>query len=136
MDTVAGELRLPRVKLQRLRLLLHQWGSQRACARRELESLVGLLNHACKVVRSCRSFLRRMIDLLHSRTNATHRGVQTPIRLNRGFRADLAWWQCFMEEWNGTSYQRTPATSHHCTWPLTRLGDGGVELGGQSTGYR
>lgn len=30
------------------------------------ESLIGLLNHACKVVRPGRSFLRRMLDLLHS----------------------------------------------------------------------
>lgn len=35
------------------------------CSHRELQSLVGLLNHACKVVKPGRSFLRRMIDLLH-----------------------------------------------------------------------
>ena len=109
-DTVAGELRLPRAKLQRLKILLNQWGSRRACARRDLESLVGLLNHVCKVVRSGFSFLRRMTDLLHSRANATHPGAQTLIRLNRGFCADLAWWQCFMDEWNGVSFLHTP---HH-----------------------
>ncbi len=50
VDTVAGELRLPEGKLQRLKSLLRHWGARRACRRRELESLVGLLNHACKVV--------------------------------------------------------------------------------------
>ena len=78
------------------------------CTRRELESLVGLLNHACKVVRAGRSFLRRMIDLLHARSGVTHPGALTPIRLNLSFRADLAWWQHFAEEWNGTSFLRTP----------------------------
>ena len=61
-----GELRLPQDKLQRLHSLLSQWGDKRVCSRKELESLIGLLNHACKVVRTGRSFLRRMIDLLHS----------------------------------------------------------------------
>ena len=56
IDSEAGQLRLPADKLQHLQTLLHDWGDRRACSRKELESLVGLLNHACKVVRSGRSF--------------------------------------------------------------------------------
>ena len=109
VDTVAGELCLPRDKLQRLKDLLHQCGSRRVCTRRELETLVGLLNHAsCVVVRSRSSFLRRMIALLHARSGMTHHGALTPIHLNLSFRADLAWWQHFAEEWNETSFLRTP----------------------------
>ena len=65
VDTAVGELRIPTDKLQRLQAMLQEWGDRKACGRRQLESLVGLLNHACKVVRSGRSFLRRMLDLLH-----------------------------------------------------------------------
>ena len=65
IDTMAGELRLPDSKLPRLKTLLQQWGTKRVCRRRGLESLIDLLNHACKVVRPGRSFLRRLIDLLH-----------------------------------------------------------------------
>ena len=84
IDTVAGELRFPTDKLQRLQTLLQQWGDKKVCTRKELESLVGLLNHACKGVRAGRSFLRRMIDLLHSRHhNSAGRGP--PIRLNTEF---------------------------------------------------
>ena len=101
VDTVAGELRLPQDKLQRIRAHLSQWGDRKVCTQRELESLIGLLNHACKVV-CC--FLRHMIDLLHARAGATHFIAAVPILLNMGFRADLAWWQCFIEEWNGTSF--------------------------------
>ena len=57
VDTMAGHLRLPQDKLERLQSLLQQWGSKRTCSRTELQSLIGLLNHACKVVRSGRSFL-------------------------------------------------------------------------------
>ena len=65
IDTMAGELRLPDSKLPRLKTLLQQWGTKRVCRRRERESLIDLLNHACKVVHPGRSFLRRLIDLLH-----------------------------------------------------------------------
>ena len=40
LDTVAGEL-----------WLLEQWRTKKVCRLKELESLIGLLNHACKVVR-------------------------------------------------------------------------------------
>ena len=86
MDTIAGEMRLPTEKLERLGSLLQSWGDKRACSRTELESLIGHLNHACKVIRPGRSFLHRMLDLLHS----THRSTKF-ICLNTGFHADLAW---------------------------------------------
>ena len=88
IDTIAAQLRLPADKLGRIQSLLAKWGDRKACSRKGLESLVGLLNHACKVVRAGRSFLRRMLDLLH--TVPTHPLRPHPIRLNRGFRSDLA----------------------------------------------
>ena len=66
IDTGRGELRLPHDKLQRLKGRLDEWGDRKGCTHNELESLIGVLNHACKVVRPGRSFLRRMIDLLHA----------------------------------------------------------------------
>ena len=75
--------------------------------RRQLESLIGTLNHACKVVRCGRSFLRRMLNLLH--------GVPAPpmrlylIRLNRAFRSDLMWWHTFAMAWNGVSFLLSPS---------------------------
>ena len=106
IDTAAGQLRLPRDKLQRLCTLLRDWGARRSCTRKELESLIGHLSHACKVVRSGRAFLRRMLDLLHS----VHRPPYSrrPIRLNHGFRADLGWWRLFLEKWNGVSFLLQP----------------------------
>ena len=100
IDTVVGELHLPNDKLARLQSLLAAWGDKKCCTRRELESLVGLLNHACKVVRAGHSFLRRMIDT-HARPHATRATCSSLIRLNKDFRADLAWWQCFVKSWNG-----------------------------------
>ena len=67
--------------------------------RKELKSFIGLLNHACKVVTSGRSFLWHMIDLLH----AVHPSQPT-IRLNTGFLSDLAWWNTCICKWNGVSF--------------------------------
>ena len=111
IDTVAGELRLPVDKLTRVLSLLRQWGDKKVCSRKELESLIGLLNHVCKVVRSGRSFLRRMLDLLHAVPIS-----QAHIRLNAGFRADLAWWNEFLSQWNGISF--LPPPSH---LPITAI---------------
>jgi hypothetical protein len=133
IDTVVGELRLPEDKLRRLQSLLHQWGSRKVCTRKELESLIGMLNHACKVVRAARSFLRRMIDLLHSRSSENrHRGA-VPIRLNTEFRADLAWWQsCIMLEWYFVPSKSPPAASPssglRCVRPLGLWGLLGCQL--------
>ena len=95
VDSVAGTLRLPADKLQCLLATLDSWGDRKVCRLSELQSLVGLLNHACNVVRPGRSFLRQMIDLLSCRGGASHH-----IRLNRLFRSDLAWWCLFVSSWN------------------------------------
>lgn len=49
IDTEVGELRLPADKLAHLRSLVADWVGRKACNRKEMESLVGHLNHACKV---------------------------------------------------------------------------------------
>ena len=62
IDTVALELRLPSDKLYKLRRQLKDWRGRKVCTKRELLSLIGVLSHACKVVRAGRTFLRRLID--------------------------------------------------------------------------
>ena len=107
INTRTGTLCLPADKLARLKATLVQWSSRRSCQRRQLESLIGTLQHACRVVKPGRTFLRRMIDLLRipGATEGHHH-----IRLNRGFRADLQWWGTFAEHWNGVAL--FPAAAH------------------------
>ena len=97
IDTIKGELRLPDDKLQRLLYTTAEWGSRKSCTRRELESLIGVLHHASKVIQPGRSFLRRAINLLSVAKRHHH------IRLNTEFRADMLWWQTFAVGWNGAS---------------------------------
>ena len=99
LDSELMCLRLPLEKLAELRTLVAQWTHKKVCIIRELRSLVGKLQHACKVVRPGRTFLRRMFELLKG-TAPKH---QHFIRLNKEFRSDLTWWQVFLEAWNGVS---------------------------------
>ena len=98
IDSVKGELRLPQDKLAQLQITISQWRGRKACRKRELLSLIGSLSHACKVVRSGRTFLRRLIELSTKATRLDHF-----IRLNADARADLEWWYQFISPWNGVS---------------------------------
>ena len=48
VDSVAGQLRLPADKLTRLSSALIDWGERRSCTWKELELLIGHLNHAAR----------------------------------------------------------------------------------------
>ena len=98
MDTQNSTLRLPKDKVQELKSLIATWSQRKSCTKRDLQSLVGKLQHACKVVRPGRSFLRRMFELLRGTAKKQHF-----IRLNRSFHSDLRWWHLFLESWNGVA---------------------------------
>lgn len=96
IDTESETLALPGEKLDRLKQAIFDWRSKKYCKKRELLSLIGQLQHACRVVRSGRTFLRRMIDLSSSARDMDHW-----VRLNKEFRSDLHWWYLFLDDWNG-----------------------------------
>lgn len=98
IDTIQMEIRLPEGKLVELKGILKRWRGMRSCRRRDLESIVGSLNHACKVVRPGRAFKRRLLDLMTTVARGDRR-----VRLNLEARADLEWWFQFGLGWNGTS---------------------------------
>ena len=72
LDSVNQIARLPQSKLASLKLLLNQWASKKWCTLKELQSLIGHLHHACKVLWSGRTFIRRMIDLLRCFRSPSH----------------------------------------------------------------
>ena len=98
IDTLKLELRLPEGKLQRLTSLVGEWLPRRSCTKKELLSLIGHLQHASRIVRPGRPFLRRMIDL-----SAAAHELHHHIRLRGEFKSDLQWWAMFMGRWNGMS---------------------------------
>ena len=98
IDTDRGVLQLPAEKLCRLKGLIRTWQGKKSCKKRELLSLIGQLQHACRVVRAGRTFLRRMIEL-----STVPKELDHWVRLNQGFQSDLHWWATFLDDWNGVS---------------------------------
>ena len=65
---------------------------------RHLDSLLGKLSFASRVVCQGSTFLRRRVDL-RSRVSRTIR----TFRVDDGAYADILWWQHFLSRWNGWS---------------------------------
>ena len=67
-------------------------------AKRQILSLVGLLQHATKVIRCGRTFVARLYA-----TAAKIKEMHFYTRLSAEFRSDLMWWHAFVQTWNGLS---------------------------------
>ena len=99
LDTAAQIARLPADRFLAIQDVLTDWSTRKCCTRKELQSSIGRLHHACLVVWPGCTFLRRMINLLSCFRNDSH-----PIRLNLEFRKDLAWWMEFFGQWDGIAF--------------------------------
>ena len=106
VDSVAMQLSLPERKMQELKTLLRMWQGRKTATKRELQSIAGKLQHAAKVVRPGRCFVRHIYDL-----TAVKGGPNQLVRLNRQLRSDVEWWLSFMESWNGVSLFWHPRSS-------------------------
>ena len=92
INTVSGRLSLPEEKLWHMRQEVDNWLNRKMCRRQEVESLVGVLQHAAIVIQPERTFVRWMIDQMKGA-----RCQHYFIRLNQQFRADLYWWKTFAQ---------------------------------------
>ena len=82
---------LPADELSQARTLLARWRKRSSCKLKELQSLMQILQFACRVLAPGRTFLRRMI-------NSTC-GIKQPyhfVKLNSGFYKDLAMWETIL----------------------------------------
>ena len=91
LDSQSMQACLPDDKLQRIRLQVASWLTRKKATKREILSLVGLLQHATKVVSPGRTFLSRMY-----RTAARLKHLSYYTRLNTAFQSDLRWWHLFL----------------------------------------
>ena len=84
LDTNRMEIRLPNDKLQCIRTELASWLQKESATKQEILSLVGLLQHATKVVRSGRTFVAWMYQ-----SAAKLKKLKYFTRLTQYFRSDL-----------------------------------------------
>ncbi|KAL9974355.1 hypothetical protein ACROYT_G011379 [Oculina patagonica] len=99
LDSVRMEARLPDDKLVRIKDMLQSFTQRRSARLVELQSLIGTLQFACKVVVPGRTFLQRVINLTRGVSSRFHH-----VRLNKEFFKDLEMWKTFLSTWNGRSF--------------------------------
>ena len=100
------EMHLPEKKLIELRRLIRKWITRKAGKKRKLLSLIGKLSHVAKIVAPGHIFLRRMIDTAQGVKHLDHW-----VHLNQEFKSDLAWWQMFIDTWNGLGVMQSTAAN-------------------------
>ena len=99
LDSICSEARLPIDKIHKSTQLISEFLGRKKLTLKEVQSLSGLLNFACSVIKPGRAFLRRLIDLTV--------GIRSPhhlIRLNKEVKEDLKVWLSFLTEFNGRSF--------------------------------
>ena len=94
-DSYLMQAKLPPHKLARARNTAKYLLNRATISHQELESAVGFLPFAAKIVIPGRAFLRRLFDALR-RPTAVHR-ITTDIK------ADLLWWHTFLDDWDGSN---------------------------------
>lgn len=124
LDSTNMEARLPEDKLTRLRSLVSSWQSKTSCRLRDLQSLIGSLHFACKVVAPGRPFLRRIIALTCGLSNP-----YSFIRLGQEFHKDLDMWALFLASWNGVNLFLPPFSPCTDFIPLVTDAAGSIGYG-------
>ena len=102
------EARLPVEKLTRIQATTQQLLRRKSVTKHEILSLVGLLQHAAKVVRPRHTFVSRMYSVA-----ASVQELDYFTRLNKEFQSDVHWWHIFLKDWNGVSYLPSAGTLYH-----------------------
>ena len=125
LDSDSMEARLPPDKVSRILESLSSFQHRKPCTLTELQSLIGTLNFACKVVPPGRPFLQRMIELTRNAKQPHHH-----IKLNSGFFKDLTMWQKFIASWNGASFFLATAWVDSETLELHTDASGALGYGG------
>jgi hypothetical protein len=98
LDSHNMEARLPVEKLVRIREKVNDMSGRVRCTKRELLSLLGHLNFACRVIYHGRTFMARLIKA----STGVHE-LHHSVYLSEACKEDMYMWNTLLEEWNGVS---------------------------------
>lgn len=99
LDSELMEARLPLEKVDRICGIIESFHNRKHCTKKEVLSLLGHMNFACRVILPGRSFVSHLIALSTTVKKLHHR-----IHLNMECRLDLDMWAKFLRNWNGVSF--------------------------------
>ncbi|VDI30919.1 Hypothetical predicted protein [Mytilus galloprovincialis] len=98
LDTINMEAYLPLEKVLRIQEIIEYFSKRNSCTKRELLSLLGHLNFACRVIVPGRSFVSHLIKL-----STTVKKLHHHVHL-KSCKPDLVMWSKFLKDWNGVSF--------------------------------
>jgi len=101
INTIEETVTIPEAKLNEMKQKINRSLSRKKLSLKELQSIIGSLNFACRAVAPGRAFIRRLINGTKGISASHHM-----IRVNKGMRADLATWDMFLSHFNGVSVFR------------------------------
>lgn len=96
LDSEKMEVRIPLHKIQEIIDRIDNFLQREKVTLREMQSLIGVLNFACRAVVPGRPFCRRLINAICGLKKPFHH-----LRLNKGIRQDLCMWKQFFKNFNG-----------------------------------
>ena len=99
LDSDKMEARLPKEKIVRIQQIIESFRTRSSCTKRELLSLLGHLNFACRVIIPGRSFVSYLIAL-----STTVKKLHHHVKISQECRRDLDMWSDFLTSWNGVSF--------------------------------
>jgi hypothetical protein len=99
IDCKLMQISLPEDKLISYRNVLQQWRYKHWATRTELQSLIGKLVHASKVIRNGNTFYQSLLQLLRNHSDIDY-GL---IKITDGALLDINWWYKYILDWNGIS---------------------------------
>ena len=106
-DLVRNEARIPQVKIEKVGKLVSKWFRFTLANRKQLQELLGFLQHVSQCVRVGRLMVSRMLADLR----AAYPVYPQQIQLSDGFRKYLKWWKIQLDFWNGRSILEEAATA-------------------------
>lgn len=128
LDSEQMEARLPLDKLRRITDAANSFLSRTSCTKRELLSLLGHLNFACRVIYPGRAFVSYLIRL-----SCTVKELHHHVKITNECRLDLRMWSYFLQQWNGISFflddEETAANQLQFFTDATPVGFGGYYNG-------
>ncbi|MES9881411.1 MAG: reverse transcriptase domain-containing protein [Sedimenticola sp.] len=98
IDSVDLIVKIPMVKVKELIQKIQDVLNKEKVTLRVMQSLIGSLNFACRVIVPGRPFCRRLVNSICGLSKPHHH-----LRINHGIRQDLHMWLTFFEQFNGIS---------------------------------
>ena len=111
---------IPPEKLAEICSICRLWADKKVCSKKQLQYLLGSLLYVSKCVRHARFFLNRILQTLRQNSNIKI------IKLDAEFMKDIAWFNKFLEHFNGVTFFDKKPIDHQVHLDACLTGVGGI----------